>query len=235
MHANFRGNDYIEVHAMTQKADVLQRPFVVYGLFTLTQEGEKQYFYVGKTERSVEVRLREHVVKSAHGHENVYEHLRRLELANETWAAEVLRHCVGTEYREDAERFEVIQLLRQGHDLQNMRYGDAKQREEMKRQAADPTIRSLEDVTAARLFAKAFGPRKRQRRLKTRELRRMLREEGIPSVRECLLLSRVTRRRLLDGQNDVSIARGIPLEEIVKTVRSPQKKFDDVLDLIRLR
>lgn len=47
------------------------RPFLVYGLFTRSPDGKKLHFYIGKTERTVDIRVREHIGKTGRGHEDM--------------------------------------------------------------------------------------------------------------------------------------------------------------------
>ena len=68
-----------------QRSQRVESAFLVYAFFTRNASGEKEYFYVGKTRRSAEVRVREHVGNSARGHVDLAIHLRELVAATRTW------------------------------------------------------------------------------------------------------------------------------------------------------
>lgn len=194
----------------------------IYALFTRDSKGSRSCFYVGKTRRTVAARVREHGNRKLRGHEDLYEHLRRLDREQVAWECEELRHCTLGEYEQDAERFEVVRLLRDGHDLCNMRYGDATHRAELARMKEDPTIRCAADVTKARLAAAAPIQVRRQvkakGRLRRKELAAMLKESGIASVQRSPLLRGVLARRLAPRE-DVSVAKEMKLRELVQFAR----------------
>jgi hypothetical protein len=205
--------------------------YYVYGLFTRSDNEEKRYFYVGKTRRAVELRAREHKYRVEKGHEDLYAFLRHLEAAGVRWEEEVLRECGGSEYVPDAERFEVIRLLRLGHDLRNMRYGDASHRGELARQVNTIWIRDASDIAAARSIGKTRRAMRQRRKLQRRELERMLRLEGIPSVLDCGLLSGVMRRRLTrDG--DMRVPKRFTLADLVHQART-YRLLDDLIAKMR--
>lgn len=207
--------------------------YLVYGLFTRAADGQKRYFYVGKTRRSIATRIREHVSRLSKGHEDVYNYLRRLDDSHIEWSYECLRFCAHQEYVQDAERYEVIRLLRLGHDLCNMRYGDANHKAELARQTADVSLRSVADVMKARLATEyAYEVRrqvKNRGRLRRKALIALLKEEGISSVENCNLIPAAMRRRLtING--DLSIYRGCSLAELVRHARE-YKTWTAVRDL----
>ncbi|MCE4543259.1 MULTISPECIES: hypothetical protein [unclassified Caballeronia] len=176
-------------------------PYIVYGLFTVAEAGKREYFYVGKTRRAVEIRVREHVYSTLRAQQDVYAFLRKLDAADTMWDWITLRECNEGEHAPDAERIEVIRLLREGHDLRNMRYGDAHHRDELVRQRDTLWIRDVQDIAIDRSIKEALKRKRKSRNLQRRELSRMLRTEGIANVRECRLLSKVIRDRLtVSGQ-----------------------------------
>jgi hypothetical protein len=83
----------------------------------------------------------------------------------------------------------------------------------------DPTVRAA-DVTTARLLAELCRQRRKRSSLRTRELKRMLRAEGIPSVRECSLLSALMKRQLVCGGGNMSIPAGWKLDQLVAEARN---------------
>jgi hypothetical protein len=80
------------------------------------------FFYVG---RSIDVlrRFKEHNYAKKAGHEDKYEFIRDLEAKGIAWEVEVLREIPDGDYPPDNERWFVIKLIREGHQLMNMRYG----------------------------------------------------------------------------------------------------------------
>lgn len=201
--------------------------YEVYGLYTLSELGEKQYFYVGRTERGVQKRLTEHRLKVAKGHTDLYVYLRENEAQGISCHVDVLRVCRGEEYAPDAERWEVIRLLRAGHDLRNMRYGDRLAREDLVRQVGTPWIRSAQDVAIAKSVAEKRKTKRESRQLQRKELKRMLKKEGIANVSKCLLLPTAIRRRLTYRHSDVSVAKGLKFEELVQMARR-YKALDEI-------
>jgi hypothetical protein len=196
--------------------------YEVYGLFTRTESGEKSYFYVGKTRRTVQQRIREHILRAPNAHEDVYAYIRHLDEAGVQWESDVLRHCDANEYAPDAERIEVIRLLRLNHWLQNMRYGDASHQAELMRQVNDPAIRDVADVAAARVCAARVLEARKRRKLRHKELLERPKKTEILSVQACKLLSDVTRKRLLlaCAGADMSLYKGYSLEELIHQARN---------------
>lgn len=197
------------------------RDYRIYALYLTTPDGSRQYFYVGKTRRAIAARVREHVNRTSRGHEDLYVHLRALAAAGADWACEELRVC-DAQYEPDVERFEVVRLLRLGHDLCNMRYGDAGHRAELIRLRDDPAIRSAADVRRARLDATSRAELRRavkaRGRLRRRALADLLRDTGIPSTRACALLRGVLVRRLT-RHGDVTIERTVSLAQLIQHAR----------------
>lgn len=194
----------------------------IYALFVTTPDGARHYFYVGKTRRSSAERAREHANRTRNGHEDLYAHLRSLARSGIEWTHEELRVC-DAEYEVDAERFEVVRLLRQGHDLCNMRFGDARMRAELARMRDDPAVRSADDVRSARIAANARDQVRRavkaRGRLRRKALAELLRETGIASARGCALL-RGTLVRRLTRDGDVGIDRTVSLAQLVQHARA---------------
>lgn len=153
----------------------------------------------GAGRRAITERVREHANRTRSGHEDLYVHLRSLARAGVEWTYEELRTC-DAEYEADAERFEVVRLLRQGHDLCNMRFGDARQRAELARLRDDPAVRSAADVRRVRLETAARDQLRRsvkaRGRLRRKALADLLQESGIPSAGACALLRGTLVRRL---------------------------------------
>jgi hypothetical protein len=147
----------------------------IYGLYYIDPgTGTKRYFYVG---RSFDVgrRLRQHHYAKRARHEDVYGFIRDLEAAGIDWHHDVLKVIPVGEYALDNERWFVIKLTREGHQLQNMRYGSVERRQELARMISAPSIRSAADVARYRT-RRRFAASKRLRR---RILRRTLKTEGI--------------------------------------------------------
>jgi hypothetical protein len=136
-----------------------------------------------------------------------------------------LRHCDGDHYWKDAERWEVIQLLRLGHDLRNMRYGNATRRAELAQQIGDPEIRSASDVTrlrAAAVRAKIFDRSIRKQRLHRKLLRSTITETGIPNIAECGLLGGALKQRLIT-EGFEKVPRGFDFKDLVCMMRRSRR------------
>jgi hypothetical protein len=89
-------------------------------------EDERKYFYVGRTGRDPAIRKNEHRLKSKSGTEDVYKFIReRLQPSGiDVWDMELLESDNTSSY-EDCEDFWVVLMIRAGHDLKNMKHGDA--------------------------------------------------------------------------------------------------------------
>jgi len=87
--------------------------------------GTKTYFYVGRSERTKGIRFEEHranVNRKSHT-EDVYTYIREQVLC-QIFEEEIL--CTCSDNANDYEDFYVIKLIRDGHNLQNMKHGDQK-------------------------------------------------------------------------------------------------------------
>jgi hypothetical protein len=191
----------------------------IYGLYYFDSSpiGKKRYFYVG---RSIDVirRLKEHNYAKKEGHEDKYDFIREIESQGIDWDVDVLKEIPDGEYPPDNERWYVIKLIREGHDLTNMRYGSESRLKELVEQVAATQIRSVSDVAKDRLFRKYQHSKK----LKRRVLKEILKEEGIRDVRSDNLLPRVLHRKLL-SQGVKSIQAGLTISEIYSICRGERK------------
>ena len=99
----------------------------IYGLYHYIN-GEKEYFYVGRSSREVGVRFNEHryAVNSLAKRfkTDVYEYIRNNVLCT-IFEEDILCICED-ENPEDYEDFYVIKLIREGFSLRNEKHGDAK-------------------------------------------------------------------------------------------------------------
>lgn len=119
----------------------------IYALFE-ELSGVKKYFYCGRTNNPSR-RLKEHQYASKNGHELKYQHIRSLNGA--PWDMEVLKIVPAVEYEGDYEDYYVIKLILEGHQLTNMKHGDAKQASPAELQEMmDGGVRTVEDVKAFR-------------------------------------------------------------------------------------
>jgi tRNA uridine 5-carbamoylmethylation protein Kti12 len=94
---------------------------------------ERQYFYVGRTERDPKIRLGEHRSKSRKGTEDVYRFIRERCEPNgiAVWDMELLVNDQG-DPTDDCEDFWVVLMIRAGHDLKNMKHGDLRKIAQLK-------------------------------------------------------------------------------------------------------
>lgn len=122
----------------------------IYALYYEDNQG-KHYFYVGRTEREGDARYKEH--RAAVLAENnpkfktdVYEFIRN-EVPYGVFYEEVLCVC-NQDNPDDYEDFYVVQLIRAGHTLQNMKSGDARRLAATELANSTEVIRSPKDVRA---------------------------------------------------------------------------------------
>ena len=199
----------------------------VYGFFFVTGSA-KRYFYVGRS-KDLPRRLQEHRSKKRTGHEDKYEFIRKLEAQGMTWHCEVLESLSGTEYAPDAERWQVIRLTREGHELMNMRHGSIERRNELAEQVRARHIRNVHDVQADR-ERRAFEGSRRLRRRIGRSWISILKECGIPDVAADTVLPPIFKRRLFaqaqaGGYANYCFPPGWKPVEFVSWLRRPLSKI----------
>ena len=188
----------------------------IYGLYYFEPgaTSTKRYFYVG---RSIDMfqRERQHRYAKKSGREDKYEFIRDLESRGISWHPESLREISENEYPPDNERWFVIKLTREGHNLTNMRHGSEERRRELAEQVGNIVIRSVADVQAVRVRRKYAESRALRRRM----LKQALRKEGIPDVTKDGLLPPILKRRLLT-KGCLKVEKGVTLTEIIKLERA---------------
>ena len=114
-------------------------------------EAKRHYFYVGHT-NDIKTRLTTHRRSSKTGSEDKYVYIRKeLEPAGVEWNIELIKDIPDGEYPPDYERYYVIQYIRAGHPLKNMKHGDLEKHKEIEEQVADLAIRTVVDVKADRI------------------------------------------------------------------------------------
>ena len=86
---------------------------------------EIKFFYVGRTERDPKIRLKEHQSRSRKGTEDVYKFIREQLQPNgiDVWSMQVLVNAAGDPV-DDCEDYWIVEMIRSGHDLKNMKHGD---------------------------------------------------------------------------------------------------------------
>lgn len=195
----------------------------IYGLFTRMLDGTKCYFYVGKTDRSVELRIAEHRRGTGARQEDLYRYLRYLLEREIAWEYEVLQRCVDERSARSAEYWQVAKLLRGKHNLRNMRYGDRFGSRFLQSILTDETIQTEDGVTRARVaFVRALihGRMQRRarhrRRLQHREFIDTLARYGIRSIDDCPLVVLASR---LKAHGVTSIKKGVDLKDVVEVAR----------------
>ena len=191
-------------------------PRAIYALFyeDPSQPGDKRYFYVGRSADMFRREKQHHYAKKQ-GHEDKYEFIRALEARGVSWHSELIRSIPDEEYPPDNERWFVIKLTRDGHELMNMRHGSAEHRRELAAQVHSQKIRSVIDVKIFRILRKYAASRALRRGI----LEKTLKRSGIPDVREDKLLPTVLRRRLL-ARHCTQIEAGVTLADIVRMERA---------------
>ena len=128
------------------------------------EAGNKKVFYVGRS-KEVGRRLREHQYRVEKGHEDKYEFIRALEAAGTPWDIETIQTVAKDEYLPDAERWQVIQLTREGHQLTNMRHGPIERRKELAEQVSCARIRSAKEVGFDRIRRQFKASKRLKRRI----------------------------------------------------------------------
>ena len=96
-------------------------------LYALYYERDDQvnFFYVGRTERAPKKRLQEHRSRAKSGTEDVYKFIRERLQPNgiDVWEMQVLVNEAGDPV-DDCEDYWIVEMIRAGHDLKNMKHGD---------------------------------------------------------------------------------------------------------------
>jgi len=195
--------------------------------FFYSETGGKKYFYVGRS-KDLTRRMREHQYSKGKGHEDKYERIRRLEAAGTPWHFEPVETVEADDYFPDAERWHVIRLTREGHELMNMRHGSVEHRKELAEQIRARRIRSTADVRCDR-ERRAFQASKRLRR---RIWIRQLKKSGISDVGADKMLPRVFHRKLLAqmaeaGDGSARFDPGWTVDDFVRWVRRPLSGIRD--------
>jgi hypothetical protein len=205
----------------------------------------KRYFYVGRS-KDLPRRMREHRYSTPKGHEDKYQRIRQLEEAGIDWTSEVIERVGEADYHPDAERWHVIRLTREGHELTNMRHGSREHRKELADQVQSKHIRSIADVKANRTRRVTRRQFLQSKRLRRRIWKAGLRERGIPDIAADTLLPPVFKRKLLRRQaieeSKFRFAPGWYWKDFVALVRKPlrprtdeEKKMRVILDAHRKR
>ncbi len=108
-------------------------------------------FYVGRTNNPI-VRERQHRSAWMTGTEDKYAYIREIEAAGGSWRLRVIKEIPENDYPLDYERWYVIDFTRKGHELMNMKHGDAEKRKELAAQVSNISIRSVSDVRKEREY-----------------------------------------------------------------------------------
>jgi hypothetical protein len=198
-------------------------------LWVLLCERQREALLLRGRSKDLSRRLQEHRSKKRTGHEDKYEFIRKLEAKGVAWHCEVIETLSGTEYASDAERWHVIRLTREGHELMNMRHGSVERREELAEQVRARHIRNAADVRADRERRAFEGSRRLRRRIR-RAWISVLKECGIPDVTADTVLPPIFKRRLLaqahaDGDGNCSVAPGWKPDEFISWLRRPLSKI----------
>lgn len=114
----------------------------VYAL-TCWKDCKKVYFYVGRTSRPQGVRLHEH--RTSTRTTSVYKYINEQVPAG-IFEEEVLSQISDDMDAEDSEFFWVVKMIREGHDIQNERNGDAKRVAAIECAKSSIQINNLNDV-----------------------------------------------------------------------------------------
>lgn len=193
-------------------------------VFYFLEAGQKRYFYVGRS-KDLQRRMREHNRSKHGGHEDKYARIRDVEAAGMPWFSEAIEAITNDDYFPDAERWHVIRLTREGHELMNMRHGSIEHRRELAEQITAKHIRSAADVRADRHHRKFQASKKLRRKIWIKELEK----HGIPNEAAAKMLPTVFQRKLralaqVGGFSHRRYAPGFTLEEFIDSIRKPLSK-----------
>ena len=197
----------------------------IYGLYVEAANGERRYFNVGRS-KDVARRARQHAYVTRSRHEDVYEHLRALDAQGTRWLVEVLDTVTEDDWWPDAERWHVICLIRDGHELRNMRHGSRAHLEELAAQVKSRHIRSAADVRADRVHRGYVASRRHRRKVLHDALTRMIRKGEVRDAVACTelrSLAPVTYRRLASRwakRGTVSLGKDMDLGLLVERARN---------------
>lgn len=112
-----------------------------------------EVFYIGRT-NDLDRRLSEHRSSAKRGTEAKYVFIRELEAQNKEWDIKKLIEVEAGDHRPH-ERLAIVEQLRQGANLKNMRQGDLSQHldgismGQLRKLADDTSVRTIEDLMAA--------------------------------------------------------------------------------------
>lgn len=115
--------------------------------------GQKIYFYVGRSERDPGIRFKEHQYDANHKHTDVYTYIRQHVLC-QIFEEEILCY-VDEDEPDDCEFFWVVKLIREGHKLQNEKHGDAKRVAAEKCANTSYAIHKINDVKKYKEYVKS--------------------------------------------------------------------------------
>lgn len=120
----------------------------IYALYRVWNE-EKIYFYVGRSKRAPHIRFSEHQnnARNTKHTEDVYRYIREQATRCDIQLFEQEILCeVDSNNADDYEDFYVVKLIRAGHDLKNMKHGDAKRMAAYELASSSEVIESVSDV-----------------------------------------------------------------------------------------
>lgn len=175
----------------------------IYGLYWLWND-EKHYFYVGRSKRDPKERFTEHIRNSIdlNHKEDVYQFIRAECMPCDVaiWYHDVICWCEDNR-TEDYEDFYVIQFIRDGHDLKNMKHGDQKKIAALLDEVNDLRVSNtkLESVNDLRVY----------RHMKEYERSNALK-------RKILLQEQAEKERIAQEQREAAARRGRTPEEHAK-------------------
>jgi hypothetical protein len=92
-------------------------------IYALYDAKDFEYFYVGRTERALLIRMNEHRRDYKTGTEHKYQYMRELEAKGINWRVDIL--AVVKEGDKKFEDYYVYKLLCEGHPLKNQKMGDS--------------------------------------------------------------------------------------------------------------
>jgi hypothetical protein len=195
------------------------------------ESSHQRYFYVGRS-KDLKCRIREHRHLKVEGQEDKYEFIRQLEAAEVPWHEEVIDRVPDGGYSPDSERWHVIRLTREGHDLTNMRHGSVEHRKELAEQTQSRHIRCVADVRADQSRRKFQGSKRLRRKIWIADIK----HRGVPDATAGSALPPVFTRKFLaqasaSGIGSIRIDKGWTVSEFIDYVRKPLSGFRELRKL----
>jgi hypothetical protein len=184
-------------------------------------------FYVGRT-KNLDARLSQHRSRAKSGTEAKYAFIRELEANGTEWDMKVLIEVEAGDHRPH-ERLAIINELRQGANLKNMRQGDLSSHldgltvGQLRQLADDLSVKSIEDLITAEAKIRKSARKSSSRDPGQANLRTQIKAMKLilMSAPTRLATKSATEYRVFDmgeGQDSVWAEVGMPLQDVARLI-----------------